>query len=402
MPDSTTPPRICHLGKFYPPASGGIETHLRALATSQARLGATVRVIVVNHLDRHGRDVTWKTIASTPTDIATIEGVEVVRLGRIASVARLDVCPGIAKALRQAKRDRFDLLHVHNPNPTMLLALTALKPPMPIVLTHHADVVKQKYLRHILGVFENRVCASASLVLSDSPTYIPGSSLLQRHIRKVESLPLGIDLQPYLHPSAEALAEAERLRRDLPGPLWLGVGRLIYYKGFDVALKALRNVPGTLTIVGTGPLEKPLRQQARDLGVEARVIFRGYTRPDELVGAYLASTAFWFPSVARSEGFGLVQVEAMASGCPPINTDIPHSGVSWVSPHERTGLTVPVGDADAFAAAANRLVADLALRERLSDAGRQRAIDEFDRTLMAARSLELYRSHVLAPDPRSV
>ena len=85
---------------------------------------------------------------------------------------------------------------------------------------------------------------------------------------------------------------------------------------------------------------------------------------------YLAADAFWFPSNARSEAFGLVQVEAMASGCPVINTAIPHSGVPWVSPHEETGLTVPVDDPAALAAAANRLLTEPGLRDRLGAAGR--------------------------------
>ena len=104
------------------------------------------------------------------------------------------------------------------------------------------------------------------------------------------------------------------------------------------------------------------------MNLSDRVRWLGRATDDELVGAYLAATALWFPSNARSEGFGLVQVEAMANGCPVINTSIPASGVSWVCRHEQEGLTVPVNDPAAFAAAANRLVSEPDFRARLSAA----------------------------------
>ena len=107
------------------------------------------------------------------------------------------------------------------------------------------------------------------------------------------------------------------------------------------------------------------------------------TFPDQQAGS--------FPSNARSEGFGLVQVEAMASACPVINTAIPNSGVAWVSLHEKTGLTIPVNDAAALAGAAQRLLAEPGLRDQLGAAGRIRACQEFDQRTMAKRSLEIYQ-----------
>jgi len=97
-------------------------------------------------------------------------------------------------------------------------------------------------------------------------------------------------------------------------------------------------------VIGRGPLEDELKRRAAELGVRDRITWRDRVEPDELVGAFLAATALWFPSNARSEAYGLVQVEAMASGCPVINTSIAGSGVPWVSPHEVSGLTVPVDD----------------------------------------------------------
>ena len=174
-------------------------------------------------------------------------------------------------------------------------------------------------------------------------------------------------MTPFTTPSVAALDCAETLRRRHVGPIWVTVGRLIYYKALDVALQALKTVPGTLIVIGTGPMQAAWKAKAIELGVTDRVVWQGRATPDELIGTYHAATAHWFPSNARSEGFGLVQVEAMASGCPTINTAIPHSGVPWVCRHDHSGLTVPVNDPSAFAAAANRVRSEPDLRQRLSD-----------------------------------
>jgi glycosyltransferase involved in cell wall biosynthesis len=367
--------RVCHLGKYYPPAPGGIETHVRVLARAQAELGAEVRVLCINH-------------EPGPTVVDRDGPVAVTRFASAASAAKLDVCPELVGALRGVEAD---VLHVQVPNPTMLLALLAARPRVPLVVTYQSDVIRQRLRAALFRPLERLAYRRARAILATSPTYVPGSRFLRGYTDRVEVLPMGIDLEPYLAPSVEDRAEAGAIRARHEGPLWLGCGRLIYYKGFLNAVRALPEVPGTLLLVGDGPDRPMLAAEARRLGVADRVAFLGAMPYQRVVPYYLAAEAFWFPSNARSEAFGIVQVEAMAAGCPVINTAIPHSGVAWVSPHERTGLTVPPDDPAALAASARRLLQEPGLRDRLAEAGRRRAAEVFDHRVMAARSLEVYR-----------
>jgi glycosyltransferase involved in cell wall biosynthesis len=390
--------RVCHLAKYYPPAAGGIETHVRTLAQAQASLGAEVQVLCVNHValkGRHGRSLG----RATTNTVEDWDGnVRVTRLGRRASVSRWDLCPGIRRELCNLI-DNVDVLHLHVPNITMLLPLTTVESTIPLVITYHSDIVRQRLLYKGFRPFEDAVFRRASYILATSRAYIAGSATLKRHIDKVEVLPFAIDLAPFQRPTSDALAFARRLSLEHGAPLWLAVGRLVYYKGLDVAIEALAKVPGKLLLVGSGPLDKHLHDQAKRLGIIDRIIWRARLSDEELVGAYHAATALWFPSNARSEAFGLVQVEAMASGCPVINTNIAGSGVAWVSPHNETGLTIPVNDANALANAACQLWQDGELRRRLAKSGQERATSRFGHVIMARHSLDMYR-HTIQCMPR--
>ncbi|MDY3558311.1 glycosyltransferase [Gemmata sp. JC673] len=385
---------MIHLGKYYPPSPGGIEGHTQSLARAQATLGADVRVVVVNHAARDGRDATFEKWTRTPKAETTDGPVSVTRVGRLANVAKLDVAPGLSARLNELARNPPDVWHLHTPNITMMLAVLRCPRVAPLVITHHSDIVRQKVLKHLVRPLEVAAYRRAARILPTSAPYVDGSDLLKRFADKLTPVPLGMDLSPFQTPSAAARACAERFRERFTGPVWLCVGRLIYYKGLHVALEALKAVPGTLVVIGTGPLGAELKRKSQELGVADRVAWYGHASADELVGAYLAAAGLWFPSVARSEGFGLVQVEAMAAGCPVINTAVPASGVAWVARHEREALTVPVGDAPALAAAANRLLTEAGLKERLVAAARTRAAAEFDWLVMGGRCLDVYRGVV--------
>ncbi|WGV28998.1 glycosyltransferase [Halotia branconii] len=376
--------RIIHLSKYYPPDRGGIETHVQTLARSQAALGAEVHVICVNAFDQHGH-FSNRTQTVNETDC----NVQVTRLGRFLSFARFDFCPKVLSNLCRLLNEPNTLLHLHTPNPTMLLALTLLPRRLPLVITHHSDIIKQRILKYVLRPFEYLVYSQTSRVLTTSSQYIQGSKLLRLYRHKLSILPLGIDFLNYIELNQLAVDFSQYLKAKYGETIWLVVGRLVYYKALHIAIEALTLVPGTLIIIGTGPLEQELKALAKKLGVNDRIVWLGHVSEDELIGAYQAATSLWFPSNVRSEGFGLVQVEAMASGCPVINADIPCSGVPWVSRHEQEGLTVPINDSIALASAAKRLLYEPGLRTKLVIASRKRS-EYFNQETMAQRSFELY------------
>jgi glycosyltransferase involved in cell wall biosynthesis len=385
------PMRVCHLGKFYPPAPGGIETHVRTLARAQAALGTQVQVVCTNHADLSGNDVTWSRYGATETALETDDlGVRICRLGRSAHFAKLDFLPDLRQFFRRLKDQPVDVIHLHTPNPTMLLAVAALRPWAPLVITHHSDVVKQRKMYWAFAPFERLVYDRASRIISNSPDYIAGSTRLLQQQHKVVTLPMGIDLAPFLSPSRAARAHADALRRryQSAGPLWLCVGRCVYYKGYDTAIRALREVPGTLMIVGQGPYKNHLMHAAKELGVADRIVWRSYMSADELIGAYHAATALWLPSNLRSEPFGLTIIEAMACGRATIISRAGGAAELFTEGYDAIGVTP--GDPAALADAILKLVGDPQLRQRLEENARLTAVERFNPTGLPGKIRTLY------------
>lgn len=382
---------IVHLAKYYPPTPGGIETAVQTLARAQVRCGLSVTVICLTDPDE-------------PRAGGLIEetdaGVRILRVRPGLNVYKLALSMQVVRLIQTLSCQPGTVLHLHTPNPTMILALATAGISAPLVIMHHSDIIRQRVLRLGTAPLDRYVYGRAAQVQATNPRYVEGSRTLQRCGGRLRVLPLGLDLSRLVDPSAEARAARDRWRSTLGEPLWLCVGRLVYYKGLSTAIAALPRMPGRLLIVGSGPLRGELERQVSGLGLSDRVVFAGQAGDDDLVGAYHAATALLLPSNARSEAFGLVQVEAMACGCPVVNTDIAGSGVPWVSVHEQTGLTVAVGDAGALAAAAGRLVTEAGLRERLSAAAVRRAREEFSDWVMAQRSVALYEQVLASPKER--
>ena len=124
---------------------------------------------------------------------------------------------------------------------------------------------------------------------------------------------------------------AVRAIRDRFGPrIVLSTGRLVYYKGLESLIRAMNSVNGNLLIAGDGPMRQKLEAEASaNAIIRSRVTLLGHV--EDVRPYYHACEVFVLPSIARSEAFGIVQLEAMACGKPVINTRL-WSGVPFCLP----------------------------------------------------------------------
>jgi glycosyltransferase involved in cell wall biosynthesis len=200
----------------------------------------------------------------------------------------------------------------------------------------------------------------------------------------VDTIPNGVPIPP---PVGDA-PRADRAERDRAGPPVLGVlGRLVWQKGYDVLLLALRSVPDSrLLVAGEGPDRDGLEQLARRLGVEDRIEFLGWCQDTEAVWQQI--DVLVIPS--RVEGLPLSLLEAMHRGVPVVASAVGSVRLAVVD--EQTGLVVPPEDPDALAEALRRIVSDERLRASMGAAARDRAGALFSDAAMARRYDELLGS----------
>lgn len=367
--------KVLQLGKYYAPYRGGMETHLSGLC-EELKGRVRLEVLVSNTAPRTVHEV--------------VRGVPVTRCAELVKVASTSLNPTLPLEL---SRRRYELLHMHFPHPMAVMGyLGSVRPRRHgLVITYHSDVVRQKRLLKVYGPFMQRALARADAILVGSPNYVETSEALRPHRARCHVVPFGIDVSRFVRtPAREAAAAAVRARYG-GAPLLMGVGRLVYYKGFDHAIRALREVEGAhLLLVGEGPLRTELEALARECGVAGRVHFLGNLGDEELLALYFACDAYVLSSVTRAEAFALVQLEALACGLPVINTAL-DSGVPFVSRHEESGLTVPPGDEAALAAAMRRMLAHPEQRRAWGEAGRARVLAEFTQARMGERVLAVYR-----------
>jgi glycosyltransferase involved in cell wall biosynthesis len=224
--------------------------------------------------------------------------------------------------------------------------------------------------------------AQANRILVSSLDYAHASSAADHLTRlpRVQAQAFGVDSDRFRPGHEPLLRSAIGVAGDEPVLLFVSaLDPAHYFKGLPVLVEALRTLVDArwrLVVVGDGPARPQYEELARNVGLDHRIHFAGDVSDVDLPRYYRAADVHLFPSTGTSEAFGLVCLEAAASGIPTIASRLP--GVRTVVLDRETGLHVTPRDATELSAAVRLLLERPDLRDQLGRAARQRAVTEFD------------------------
>ena len=406
--------KVLLVNKAYFPHLGGVETVVRQVAEGMHGRGHEVIVLCFGD-----RSVTER-----------IDGVEVRRVRPLGHIGSAPV--GFRFVAEFFKLSKWaDVINFHSPNPMGEIALLFC-PSLcgkKIICTYHGDAQKPKSLLPVYDAMLRRFFRRCGAVAVSSPPLAENSRVLKDGSvkEKIRIIPLGVRTENYENHQPSDLEKAKCLLASLPPSSFkvMYAGRMVYYKGIGVLLDALRTLlepsariradcpplqdgtsgrPISAFLVGSGPEEDEVKTfiAKNSLGGDVLVVS---PQPEAVYRALLSlADCFVLPSTHKTEAYGIVLVEAMASGLPVVSTEL-GTGTSWVNLDGETGVVVPPGDPDALA----RAIAGLAdnggerlsvTTARMAAAARVRVKNFFEEETMLEAYDEAFRAALSRADAK--
>ena len=368
--------KIALVSPYDYPYPGGVTEHIAHLEEQFTRLGHTVKIIAPS--SSSDREV------QAMGNILKVGGV--VNIPANGSVARITLSPRLSgRVKRILQSEAFDIVHLHEP----------LTPALPLTVLYHSQSINvgtfhrfggtqslYYYGKPILRLFFNRL--HGRIAVSEA-----AQQFINRHFKsKYIVIPNGIDVRTF-GPQVEPFKALCDGKFNL-----LFVGRFEKRKGFSYLLRAFVRIKQEISnvrLIVVGPYnEKSRFRYERFLNEHnvGDVHFTGYVSKADLARHYRTCDVFCAPSTG-GESFGIVLLEAMASGKPIVASDI--EGYRAVLHHGREGLLVPPKDDEAFAEAVKQLLRN---REMAAEMGRVGAAEarQYSWEKVSQRVLNYYRA----------
>ena len=342
-------------------------------------------------LDRAFRSIGYDTriLAAGSGETGDYDDGHVYRLGTAVpfpsngSTARITISPFvIAKVRRYLEREQFDVVHLHEPlAPVLPMAALLFSRALNVATFHAARDFNfwYHYIKAIMDIFVDRIdcrIAVSDVARESVDSHFPGTYTV---------VPNGIDLDRF-RPDVTPVTEYLDGRKNI-----LFVGRFDESrKGFIHLLRAMPTIQSQfdgarLLVVGRGNVNRALElvEQHR----VPNVVFVGGVRSEDLPRYYATCDVYCAPSTGR-ESFGIVLLEALASGAPVVASNIP--GYAGVVRHGETGILTEPGNPDSLALSVVRVLADDALRDAIIDNG-LRDVRRYGWEVVARQVLDVYR-----------
>ncbi|SHO47124.1 glycosyltransferase [Anaerocolumna xylanovorans] len=366
--------KVLQINKLYYPTTGGIERVVRQIAEGLNEI-TDMQVLVCKEKGR--------------TSIEKVNGVVVHRAGSLGVLFSVPISFSFFWYFRSLAKKQ-DIIQFHMPFPLGDIACLLSGYKGKVVVWWHSDIVRQEKLMVIYRPLMERFLKRADIIIVATRGHIEGSDYLLPYKNKCKVIPFGVDNA--ILDKADQWIKSRELNKINNKVRFLFVGRLVYYKGCKILLKAFKEVEGAeLVIIGNGNMEDELKKMVYSFNLEESVSFLGNISDDELSKEFAKCDVFVLPSIEKTEAFGLVQIEAMSYGKPVINTKLP-SGVPYVSLDGITGLTVRPNNEEELTKAMQWMIDNNEERCLMGERARKRVIDEYQNEKMIGRLYSLYKN----------
>jgi len=296
------------------------------------------------------------------------------------------------------KLKNFDIVHLHYPffgGAEVAYKLKAknekLKVKSKLIITYHHDVIGRGFLGKFFKWHTKycmpKILSAADKIIVSSFDYAANSNIkdiFERHPEKFIEVPFGVDTKKFQPaPKDEKLLAKYNLKQEEKIILFVGgLDKAHYFKGLEFLIKSIPplNLKGgsnyKLLIVGEGNLRSYYEKVAVDLKIGDQVIFAGAVETDDLPRYYNLADVVVLPSIDRSEAFGIVLIEAMASGKPVIASNLP--GVRSVIDFNINGFLVEPKNIKQLAEKINSLIYNHDVCRQFGQNGRTKVLEKYD------------------------
>lgn len=355
--------------------------------------------LAVKMSDRKNEVNVFTTSIDSKDLIENVHGMNIYRYGTSFKVASANVA---LKLLYKPLKHDLDIVHSHSPIPysDIPAMLYSRNNKVPFVLTYQFDAQENigGFIRN-LGVTSynhlllNKVLDHADVIIATTSAYLKSSPFIKNHKDKAIIIPNGIDLDEFnlIYSKDEC---REKLNLSPEKKIILFFGSLVKYKGPDVLLKAfsivLKEVPDAeLIFAGRGEMKDNLLKLANELNIKDYVKFIGFVDENKKPLYYKAADIFCLPSTNMGESFGIVNLEAMASGVPVISSNL--GGIPDIIKDGENGLLVDPGDFKSLANSIIYLLQNEDIKNEMGANGKRKS-REYSWDKIAVKTEEVYKS----------
>ncbi|MDF3054173.1 MAG: wbcW [Gammaproteobacteria bacterium] len=363
--------KVLHFYKtFSPQAFGGTEMSIRQLCYASKHLDVSNSIL---------------SLSPHPTDVIETDAYTAYQAKEHINIASNAISFSVFKKFKELAT-ASDIIHYHFPWPFMDIVhlLSGIK--KPTLVTYESDIVRQKLFMPLYRPLMHRFLEDVDHIVATSPNYLKTSKVLQCYQHKTSVIPIGLDKNTYPTPTRAAL---EKWQQTFQKPFFLFVGVMRHYKGLHILLDAAKNTDLPIVILGSGPVEMVLKEQAKQLQLK-HVFFLGVLPEEDKVALLSLCYAIVFPSHLRSEAFGISLLEGAMFGKPLISSEI-GTGTSYINIHKETGYVVPPSNPEALRKAMQDLYDNKLLAEQMGKNAEIRYQTLFTADKMASAYYALYQ-----------